>query len=314
MPITQQMLPGLLKANAEQGAQNEALSREAALKKYLQGQEPVIAGRKQAAVNAENLKTLQSPGVQDLTNEGGSAAVGDIHLGGNPYAKMAMQGPHQAQTLLKNAQGAYKDINSNLDASKTTLDALNLGNSAGDKAAAISEAKLMLNGGKGIPSIAPMLSGDPTMAGDAQKSLNWLQNTPNIPTLQPAQRDALREMVFARHDQTKQQHQQASQQLMQQGPAIAPQADYTGIINSFVNPAQQKIDSISKMRDDYTAAKSKMPGAPISQPAIANPNPTTLDKLMSLFGKSPQQPAAQAAPAPSGAPMSFDDWKKSNGR
>jgi len=310
MPINQSMFESL-----QPGVNDMVKGDQAAkLAKYLQAQEPAIAGQKQGAQNEANLRTLLNPQLQGQVNEGGSAKVGDISVGGNPYAKMAMQGPHQAQAFLKTAQGAYKDINSNLDAAQTTLDNLNLGNSAGDKAAAISEAKLMLNGGRGIPSIVPMLSGDPTMATDAQKAMNWLQNTPNVPTLQPAQRDALREMVFSRNQQTAQQHQQTAAQLAQQGPLVAPQADYAGLTNSFVNPAQQKLDRINKMQSEYQAQRAKMqPQSAVSQPSTASPNPTTLDKLKTLFsrGSAPQAPQQaptnpQAGPPPG---MSFEQYK-----
>lgn len=281
-----------LRSDLAQGEQ------EAALRKYLQAQEPEIAGQKQSAQNAENLKTLQSPEMQSQLNQGGSAKAGDLSIGADPYSRVMLQGPHQAQALLKTAQGAYKDINSNLDASKATLDALNLGNASGDKMALINEAKLSLNGGRGVPSIVPMLAGDPTMATDAQKAINWLQNTPNIPTLQPAQRDALRETVFARHEQTKQQSDQVAAQLSQQAPIVAPQTDSSSIVKSFIAPAQQKIAAIDNMQQQYQAQRAKMaPQNPVSQPAQANPNPTTLDRLKSFFNISGQKAPSQTTTA-----------------
>lgn len=296
--------PGVKSLN-DQRAENQRAAQEASLRQYLQAKEPEIAGQKQAAKNeADSALADKNIGkVQGLLSSGNLPEGSGVNLGANgnvgvtrgwnPLA-FQQQGAHQAQTFLKNAQGAYKDINSNLDASKSTLDALNLGNASGDKMALINEAKLSLNGGRGVPSIVPMLAGDPTMATDGQKALNWLQNTPNIPTLQPAQRDALRETVFARNGQTKQQHQQIASQLAQQGPIVAPQSDYNGIVNSFVTPAQQKIDQIEKMQQDYQAQRQTMqPQNPVSQPATANANPTTLDRLKSFFSGGSQQPAAQ---------------------
>lgn len=318
--------PGV-NAITNQAAETARAKQADALKKYLQQQEPELAGQKQARQNQENLKTLQSPEMQEQLNTGGSAKAGDLSIGADPYSRVMLQGPHQANTLLSAAKGAYKDINSSLDASQTTLDNLNLGTAAGDKAAAISEAGLMLHGGRGIPSIVPMLSGDSTMASDAQKSMNWLQNTPNIPTLQPAQRDSLREMIYARLAQTKQQHQQAAQQLAQQGPIVAPQTDYNGIINSFVTPTQQKLDALEKSQSQYEAQRQKMQqegNAPISNPATANANPTTLDRLKSFFGggssAQPSAPGNQAKPVSSvqGAQNSVPDhsaaltWAKAN--
>lgn len=270
------------------GGSNAAI---AGLKAYFERKqaerEAGLAGDKQKAVNEANLNTLSSPKLQDLVNEGGSVKAGDLSVGGNPYAKMQMQGPHQAQAFLKTAQGAYKGINDQLDSSKATLDNLNLGNSTGDKLALINEAKLSLagSGGRAIGQMVSQLSGDPTMASDAQKSLNWLQNTPNVPTLQPAQRDAMREAVFGRLPQISQQHDQTSAQLAQQGPIVAPQADYSGLVNSFVTPTKQKIDQLGKMQADYQAQRAKMQPQPnVSNPSQANANPTTVDRLKSFFG------------------------------
>lgn len=259
---------------------------------------PQIAGAEQAAKNAENLKTLQDSGFQDQVNEGGSARAGDLTVGGNPYARIAMQGPHEAQSFLKSAQGAYKGINDQLDSSKATLDALNLGNSTGDKMALVNEAKLMLAGGgsRAVGQIVSLLSGDTTMAGNAQKAVNWLQNTPSIPTLPPAQRDAIREAVFSRVPQVEQMHQQTAQQLAQQGPIVAPHADAVGLIGSVVNPAQQKLTGLKAMQEQYSAQRGKMqPQPPVSQPSQADANPTTLDRLKGFFSSKPgpQQPQAQ---------------------
>jgi hypothetical protein len=273
--------------------------RDAALKKYLQAQEPVIAGQKATAEDNSHLNTLQRPELQNLVNDGGSVKAGDIAVGGSPKALMTA-GPQEANKFLKTAQGAYKGINDQLDAAKATIDALDKGNAVSDKVALINEARIAAGqgGSRAISHLVDLLSGGQTAASDFQGKVNWLMNTPNIPTLQPAQRNAIREAVHARLPQLEEQHKQTAAQLMQQGPVIAPHADYASLIGSLTTPTQQKLDSLKKMQADYTAQRGQMqPQPPISQPAQANANPTTLDKLLSFFkgGNQPAQP--QQAPA-----------------
>lgn len=248
-----------------------------------------------------------------FTGNGGVSVTRGINTGA--------QATHQAQTLLKTAQGVYKPLTDQLDAAQSTLDALNQGNSTSDKLALINEARLAAGqgGSKAISHMVDILSGGSTAASSYQDKINWLQNTPNIPTMQPAQRDAIRESVYQRLGQLEQMHNQAMTQLQQQGPIIAPQSDYGGIINSFATPTKQKLESLKKMQSDYNARRSAM-GAqnPISQPAEANPNPTTFDKLRSFFtggqpSPQPQQVQTASPQQPQGA-MSFEDWKKANGR
>jgi hypothetical protein len=247
---------------------------------------PKIAGESEKAQLAEDIAAAQTPEAQDMIRNGGSVSFGKAHFGADPYAHVLSQGPHQAQQFLKTAQGAYKGINDQLDAAQATIDALNQGNAVSDKVALINEARIAAGqgGSRAIAHLVDLLSGGQTAASDFQGKLNWLMNTPNIPTLQPAQRDAIREAVHSRLPQLEQQHKQVAAQLSQQGPIIAPQSDYSSLISSFTTPTQQKLDVLKKMQSDYTSARSRMQGADISQPTIANPNPTTLDRLKSAFG------------------------------
>lgn len=299
MGFNKQQLMQLIKAGGEGSnpyAEGDEQRKTEQLRAYLA---PKIAGQKQAAENEANLSTLNDPRLQGLVNDGGSAKAGDIAIGGNPYAKMAAQGPSQAKAFLKTAQGAYKGINDQLDASQATLDMLNQGNAASDKMALINEARIAAGqgGSRAIAHLVDLLSGGQTAAGDFQAKLNWLQNTPNIPTLQPAQRDAIRESVFAKIPQLEQMHKQTATQLAQQGPIIAPQSDTSALLNSFVSPAQQKLDLIKKYQSDYSSQRQKMQPQPaISKPANADANPTTLDRIKSFFGVKPS-PQQQAAPA-----------------
>lgn len=313
MPITiAQMLQGM--ASSGEGAsdavnQKARDKRTAELQQYLQQQEPDVAGRKQAAQNESNMKTMNDPRVQNLVNDGGSAKVGDISIGGNPYAKMANAGPKEAMAFLKNAQGAYKGINDQLDSAQGTLDALNQGNAASDKLALINEARLAAGAGgsRAIKSIMDSLTGGKTVGMDFQNALNYMQNTPQDVVMQPGQRDAIRESVYGRMGQVGQMHEQAKQQLMQQGPIVAPHADTAGIISSLVTPADQKLQKLKSMQQQYQSQRQSMQGQPsVSRPSQADANPTTFDRLKSLFSGGGPQQAPAAAPQQSGG-MDLND-------
>lgn len=315
MPMTVgQMIEQMRSAGEGNNPYAEAAAKEKQMKlqNYLQGQQEA-----QRAGRAKEM--LNDPDIQNLVNEGGSYSVnpenGSVNIGGNPYAKAAGKGAQQAQSFIKGAQGQYKGINDQLDSSKSTLDNLNLGNSTGDKLALINEAKLSLagSGGRAVGQMVSQLAGDPTMASDSQKAINWLNNTPNLPTLQPAQRDAIRESVFNRLPSIQQQHQQTSQQLLQQGPYAAPQTDSAALVNTFSAPVNQKLDALTKMQQQYQTQRQQMQPQPnVSNPSTANANPTTLDRLTSFFGgkKAAPQQQPQAQPqgqAPQQPPSDLDD-------
>lgn len=248
-----------------------------------------IPGTKAAATAAETAANTQA--AKDLMADkntpegsgvsfGGNGSVG-ITRGFNPNASTNANAA-QANKFLSHATNVYKGINDQLDSSKATLDSLNQGNGTSDKLALINEARLGLagSGGRAIGQTIALLAGDPTMASDSQKAVNWLQNTPNIPTLQPAQRDAIRESVFARMQQVEQQHQQAANQLMQQGAVVAP-STYAPLVSSFTGPADQKLSELKNMHAQYQAARSKMAqGNPVSNPSVADANPTMLQKFL----------------------------------
>lgn len=306
---TRRDLPELAKLwqQGDQDAESERLSSQqsqqaqqfAKLQDYLKGQ--TESNRQE-----QGKQLLNDPAIQGVVNNGGSYSVnpesGAVNIGGNPYAKLAGQGPHEAKTYQGIVEKTFKPINDVLDASKSTLDNLNQGNSTGDQLALINEARLGLagSGGRAIGQVLSHLSGDPTMAQDSQKAINWLQNTPNLPTMQPAQRNAIRESVFNRLDQTEQQGTQAAQNLAAQGPALAPHTDFNSILGAYTNPAQQKLQGLRKMQTDYQGQRQQMaPQPPVSQPSQASPNPTTFDKLKSFFtGGGSAQPQAQQAQQP----------------
>lgn len=233
---------------------------------------------------------------------GANGSVG-VTRGFNPNAG-AQQGAHQAQAFIKAADAKFKPINDQLNSSKATLDALDQGNSTSDKLALINEARLAAGqgGSRAISHMVDILSGGSTAASDFQGKINWLQNTPNIPTLQPAQRDAIRESVFQRLPQIEQMGTQTAAQLAKQGPTLAPSADTGMLLKSYTDPAMSNLNQLKDAQANYTKQRQGAQN-PVSQPATANPNPTTLDKLRGFFGggqSAPQAPQAPQAAQPGG--------------
>lgn len=251
---------------------------------------------------------------QQLHDDNGGAAGGTVNVSDkgvsigtkefNPY----QHGPQQAKDFDKQVMSAYKPINEQLNASKATIDYLNQGNSASDKMALINEARLAAGqgGSRAISHLVDVLSGGQTSAGSFQDKLNWLQNTPNIPTMQPAQRDALREVVYGRLGDLDRQHQQAQSSLAARGAVVAPYTDYNALIKAQATPADTNLSQLKSMAADYQKQRQGSKNQ-VSQPSTASDNPTTLDKLKSFLGMGgTQQPAQQST---SQAPMSFEEFK-----
>jgi len=274
---------------AQQGQNEQALAK---LKNYLEGQTSDSNIEK-----ANDMLTSGNLPEGSGVNISGTGGVG-VTRGWNPMT-MQQNSAHQAQNFLKTAQGAYKGINDQADAAQSTLDLLNQKNANSDKLAVINELKSQ-GVTRGIATMFDTMSGGKTIGGTAQDYINYIQNTPNVPAMQDAQRDAMRESVFTRAGLLGKQREQAAQQLTQQGPVVAPQADTSTIVSSFDNPVNQKLQSLQKAQQDYMSQRQKMQqqgNSPISNPSTADANPSTFEKLKSFFNPNPSPPPqAPAAP------------------
>lgn len=290
-------------AGAE-SARNKA-NNDAKLAELIKGKQ--MDAQNYAAKGDVDLATLQKLNDSGLVESGGSAKAGELSTGADPYAHMQAKGAQQGAAFNKLVEGTYKPINEQLNASRSTLDALNQNNPVSDKLALISEGRLAAGsaGSRAIGQMVDVLSGGKTANQEYQDKLNWLQNTPDQVTLQPGQRNAIRESVFARMPQLTQQHQQAAAQLGSLGPATAPQADYGSILKAHTTPADANLQQIGQYQQDYMKARG--PAGPISNPSVATPNPSNLDRLKSFLlgsgqsGASPQaQPPAPVQPVTAG--------------
>lgn len=315
MALTQDMLKDLLGANTRagndafsQGAQNARQDSENQSQQRLLKLKELLSGQRQT----KNLETAQDI-VDENSGKGRKVNVGLTPEGGvslgqsetDPMARLAGQTSKEAKDYLKHAGEVYKPINSQLDASRATLDALNQKNSTSDKLALINEARLAAGqgGSRAISHMVDILSGGKTAAGDFQSKINWLENTPNIPEMQDAQRNAIRESVFNRLPQLEQQHKQAASQLAQQGPLLAPHTDYGTLMRSHTDVADSNLNQLKQMQNAYGSRLNQLGGQPASDPAIADKSQTTVDKLKGLFsgmlgGQKPQQgPGLASSPA-----------------
>lgn len=218
----------------------------------------------------------------------------------NPY----QHGPQQAKDFDKQVVTAYKPLHEQLNASKATVDYLDQGNAASDKMALINEARLAAGqgGSRAIAHLVDTLSGGQTASGSFQDKLNWLQNTPNIPTMQPAQRDALREVVYGRLPELDKQHQQAQSSLAARGAVVAPYTDYNALIKAQSGTADANLSQLKSMASAYQKQRQGAKNT-VSDPSTASDNPTTVDRLKSFLGIG-SAPQAQAAPQ-----MSFEEFK-----
>ncbi len=277
-----------------------------------------------ADTQAKNLATLQDlmshrkPGEKTSYDLEAGGGVKTMESQPNPVLMMSSHLGQEGQRVANLAGKAFKPIQDQAEAAEQTLKSLNQGNSAADKAAVINEANMFLKGGGGraMGAVMQQLTGEPTAEGAMQKAQNWLMNSSNIPTLQPAQRNSLREAVLGRVQGLQKQHQQVSSTLPTQARSVAPftsaQGGLNDLVESYGQGAKSTLDRLNQMSQEYEQQKQQAQ-APVSNPQSFNAQPTTLDKLKSFFtggGKdtqSHQQPQQQAPP--NKPPMSFEEFK-----
>ena len=242
--------------------------------------------------------------IQKATEQGQSIKTGDISVGADPMARLATQMPgkmgEEARKVGEMADKHFKPFKSQLEAGENTLNYLNQGNPYADKAALVNEATMLLggSGSRGVASIVATLSGDPTMAGNAVKAMNWLNNTANV-QMQPAQRNALREMVLQRMPAVQQQYQSAKKQFAGLAQSYAPlhasQGNLDPLVSNFTSPMDESMNRLNQMNTEYMKQKAQAGNPNVANPAQFNPQPTTLDKLKKFLapGRQSTQPTPQ---------------------
>ncbi len=247
----------------------------------------------------------------------------------NPYLQQSRAQSHEGTEVRNAATKAFSTIDQQAQAVKATVDSLNLGNPTGDSAAVMNEVKAISGSSRGMLGLMQALGGHPTAATKMQDAMNYINNTAQS-GLQPAQRDAMREFAFSRIPQLKQQHQSASETLVNTAPSYAPNLSSTGqlpsLVGSYGKAPKQALDDLEQLHTEYSKQ-----GPKVSNSTTYSPAPSNLDKLKSFLGFGGQQPQQQAPPpvpsnyrsAPAGsatqnvvpqqpaqgAPMSFEEFK-----
>lgn len=212
-----------------------------------------------------------------------------------------------------NALKSYKPVGDMASASKDTLTYLDQGNANADKLALINEARASAGqgGSRAIAALVQQLAGKQTMISSAQDAMNWLNNTQSIPTLQPDQRDAIRESVFSRAQTLAQMHDKATAQLKSTAPSYASGLSNEGslepLIDSYGNDVKSNISDIGKMAADYADRKQKGGNKQVGQPGDTQSQPvSTGDKIRSTLAGwlTPKPPTPPAPPSgPTGKPL-----------
>lgn len=208
-----------------------------------------------------------------VTPEGVSGALAQP----DPSLKLAGQVGSQGRAFQSVVNKAYKPLSDQVDASKNTLDYLNLNTSAGDKLALINEARLGGGSSRAVASLLQTITGKSTAGMKLQDLENFINNTPEVSTMTPASRDALRETVFARIPQMQKAHEQLGTQMSQQGAAAFPMASSSAILSPVHQNIKSNIDTLSGMQQDYQKQRQQQGGK-------VGTGFTTADKPTSLWG------------------------------
>lgn len=266
--------------------------KDAALKKYLQAQEPVVAGQKQTAQNESNLKTLEDPRLQDQVNNGGMAKVGDLTVGADPYAHMMGRQQNGDASARMAANKAYNSglpkIQQVAQAASEGLDAVNDPQNIGS----LGQARTLMLKAMGMnryneqeaKAVLP-----PTLYSYASNLFN--QGGADNSPLNDVQRSNVNQFFKGQLDTAASQHKMLKQNAMNMYTS-SPFASQAGM---------QAMSGMGAPIDDmFTQAASKYKQVPQTKgPDLSGqPQPGVLDKLKSFFGGGQSAPAAQTQQAP----------------
>ncbi len=283
------------------GAQAEKMAN---LQAYL---EPLTAGKKQAAQNAENLRTLNSPDMQAQLQQGGSAKAGDLSIGADPYAHVQQgQIKGEAQAIAaanKQYNSGLPKIQQVIQAAGEGLDATNDPTNPGS----LGQARTLMLKAMGMnryneqeaKAVLP-----PTLMGSVSALFNQAggDQTP----LNEVQRKNINQFFQTQLGQAAQQHQ-----------ALKSNAMNAAMSSPYANPnsTPQHLQGLGAPIDQMLeATKKKFQSIPTTQgPNLtAQPNPTVVDRLKSYFGMGGAQ-AAQPAPQQESDPIAAELAKRAKG-
>lgn len=280
------ILDSSIATGAKGGAEAATEAQKAALAKYLQAQEPDIAGQKQTAQNQANLNTLSNPQFQKLLNQGGSARVADLSAGGDPYAHAAQANMKGEASAIAQAQKTYNaglpKIQQVGSAAAEGLEASNDPSNMGS----LGQARTLMLKAMGMnryneqeakavlpQSLQGLASNIFNMAGGDETPLN------------EAQRKNINQFFRGQLQSAQQQHESLKQNSLN-----------VAMSSPFATPnTAVHLQGLGSAADNmFKQAQEKYSGVPATQGAnlTAQPNPSVLDRLKGLFSPSPKTQAA----------------------
>lgn len=238
--------------------------------------EAMLAMQAADAAKGRQGEQLAAEKEMERTREANKIKVAQIAHNG--LAKLAGQAPKEAKDYNKLVSEAYKPLNSQIDATRATLENLDLKSTVGDKAAIINEAR-MLGGAAGSHAlqgiIRVMAPSKDTANMKFDDMINFINNSPEKSVMPDSMRESYRKFALDRLAGLEAQHQAYTKDLAAKGAVLAPHADYQSILNTEAGAFQTKLDYLRKGQQDRAKAAALAPqGAP--EAAVGQ---TNLDKV-----------------------------------
>lgn len=292
------------------------LSKEQGLKAFLagtEGENPYAKAAIQNKAQATSIERLK--GMMENAPEGSGAAVtpegASYTRGINPLAlqNKQVQGDSQARSAAGKAyMSGLPKIQDIATAASEGLDLSNDPQNIGS----IGQARTLMLKAMGMKRYNEQ-EAKAVLPSSLQGHVATIFNSAgaDIDPLNEVQRSSINQFFKGQLDNAAIQHKQLKQNAMGLYTR-SPYASESGLQEMGKMGAeteQAMAQAASKYKDiSHTKGPNLTP----------HPNPGPVDKLKSFLGMGGQQPQAQApqaSPSPSGgAPMSFEDWKKANGR
>lgn len=205
-------------AKAQQGLEKQKLQNERDM--------PKLTAQAQGSAKDADITRLQGMKDSGLVEPGGTAKVGEVSTGADPYAKMLNQ-QHQREAnqggkLYATATKAAAPIQGQLDALEGMHTLLDNPNSVDQKQLGAMGARLTEGSGQRLlQSLVQTLGAPSSIAGDANKAANYVLGAAKS-GLTPQQTNAFRENLFKHQALLEGQASDAQKQVMQAGSLIAP--------------------------------------------------------------------------------------------
>lgn len=253
--------------------------------------------------------------IQPQVANGASFSAGALHSGGDPAMQMQKQlammnqrqqnqDAHMTEAQKKAADkaygSAYKGFDSTLEPIGLIQQIIKDPSSMGDESLKVLKARTVEGAGaKLLQGVVHNMGGNPTMFSKTEDMVNWIKGQANS-TMAPEVREKLLQSLKPYVDNAESDMNEVDNKMKSvhdlSYDRLTNGADK--YINSFGGPARAKL---AKLKSGFAAADAA--------PRASNPNPVS-QGLAGLFGSK----TAPATTSSTSAPLSFEDWKKANGR